>query len=125
MKHKRYVFNFIDLSNYFVVGHSATETACATSVDCHLIVTLLEILAMCPFIFRCRTLVDYDYDVRTFSLFSLQCLALILQTLDSFQSTSLPHLIFLSTRGDVNHAFDDRESREAEKNRKEFVPVER
>jgi hypothetical protein len=40
--------------NYFVVAHSATVTVCATSADCHLIVTL-EILAMCPFIFRPAT----------------------------------------------------------------------
>jgi hypothetical protein len=73
--------------NYFVVAHSATVTVCATSADCHLIVTL-EILAMCPFIFGPAThllIACADSRFARFAIFYFHAIFL-------FESASCLHL---------------------------------
>lgn len=65
------------LVNYFVAAHSAMAMVCATNADCHLIVTLVEILAMCPFIYRSHAphtcWLRSAVDVRTFLVCCFRC----------------------------------------------------
>lgn len=58
--------------NYFVAVHSATVTACATSADCHLIVTL-ERPAVCPFSVSqaFHLLIVDEFDVKTLRVASV------------------------------------------------------
>lgn len=79
---------------------------CATSGDCHLIVTLVEILAMCPFIFRnfasTHLLITMSEALLTLRI-TLTRVSLIFSRY--FQSDSLPHLIFASTCCYFDRAF--------------------
>lgn len=96
--------------NYFVV-HSATVTECATSADCHLIVTL-EILAMCPFIFRpAKHLLIVTFSVVLLYVFTFSTDLSTFLVCDSiFTRFSAFSIYFVpsfdlcaSTRCDVNH----------------------
>lgn len=115
--------------NYFVVAHNATVTVCATSADCHLIVTL-EILAMCPFIFRSlHTCWLWFFFLLCFLMFfhvffsttkRLSSYAILFLLEFSFQSASCLHLTWTPSTRCQSHTIDRRVN-----NRSDFLSRKR